>query len=101
MVTQDLTGLFLFKETLELADCYLCKWLIKILFFDNCLPTFAKTRKAENELHNYFEYNSVSDSLREKCPNTEFFLVRIGTLFARSDLRVCFFLLSCIPFKIF
>ena len=35
------------------------QWLIKILFSDNCSPTFARTRKAENELHNYFEYNSV------------------------------------------
>ena len=40
-----------------------------------------------NAAHLYFETSLVSVTLREKCPNTEFFLVRIWTLFTQCEIK--------------
>ena len=37
-----------------------------------------------------FVFYYLSRTLRENCPNTEFFLVRIGTLFTQWDLHFSF-----------
>ena len=40
-----------------------------------------------NAAHLYFETSLASVTLREKCPNTGFFLVRIWTLFTQCEMK--------------